>query len=116
MVVGTLDEEQTDQLFQALADRTRRDIVKRTMHGEHSVSAIARWYSMSLPAVQKHVAVLERAHLVTKQRKGREQIVRVNIDTIHTVRKLVDQLEEMWRSRMDRFGDVLADPTKGAQR
>ena len=114
MVVDTRDEEQTDQLFQALADPTRRDIVKRSMYGEYSVSAIARWYPMSFAAVQKHVAILERAQLVTKQRRGREQIVHVNIDTIRIANQLLEQLEAMWTNRMDRFGDVLTLPDKGA--
>ncbi len=113
MVVDTLDDQQTDQLFHALADSTRRDIVRRTMHGEHSVSALAGYYPMSFAAVQKHVAVLERADLVTKHRRGREQIVRCNIETIRTANHLLEQLEELWRSRMDRFGEALADPTGG---
>ena len=104
MVVDTRDEKQADRLFHALADPTRRDIVMRSMFGEYSVSAIARWYPMSFAAVQKHVAILERAQLVTKQRRGREQIVHVNIDTIRVANQLLEQLEEMWRSRMDRFG------------
>jgi len=106
-------EERADLLFHALADATRRDIVKRAMLGEHSVSALARCYPMSFAAVQKHVAVLERADLVTKQRRGREQVVRCNIDTIRTVHQLLDQLEAVWRSRIDRFGEVLAEPNEG---
>jgi DNA-binding transcriptional ArsR family regulator len=117
MVVGQVDERverRADQLFHALADATRRDIVKRAMSAEHSVSALARCYPMSFAAVQKHVAVLERAGLVNKQRRGREQVVRGNIDTVHTAYRLLEQLEAVWRSRMDRFGEVLAEPTEGA--
>ena len=108
-------EHRSDQLFHALADTTRRDIIKRTMQAEYSVSALARCYPMSFAAVQKHVAVLERADLVRKQRRGREQVVRGNIDTIRTVYRLLDQLEAVWRSRMDRFGDVLAEDNEGAK-
>lgn len=108
-----MDDQRTDQLFHALADSTRRDIVRRTMHGDHSVSALAGYYPMSFAAVQKHVAVLERAELVTKHRRGREQIVRCNIATIRTANHLLEQLEELWRSRMERFGDALADRTEG---
>ncbi|MEO5839817.1 MAG: winged helix-turn-helix domain-containing protein [Acidimicrobiales bacterium] len=111
---GARAEQQADLLFHALADATRRDIVKRTMQAEHSVSSLARGYLMSFAAVQKHVAVLERAGLVVKQRRGREQVVRGNVDTVHTAYRLLEQLEAMWRSRMDRFGDVLAESTEGA--
>jgi len=114
MVVDVADEERTDRVLNALADPTRRDIVRRAMADEHSVSALARCYPMSFAAVQKHVAVLERAELVTKRRRGREQLVHTNIDTIRTAHRALDQLEAVWRSRIDRFGDVLAEPTEGA--
>jgi len=109
MVVIDRDEQRADQLFHALADATRRDILFRAMSAEHSVSALARCYPMSFAAVQKHVTVLERADLVTKHRKGREQLVRSNIETIRAAHGLLDQLEAVWRSRLDRFGEVLAE-------
>ena len=108
------DADRTDRVLHALADATRRDIVVQAMRGEHSVSALARRYPMSLAAVQKHVAVLERAELVTKSRRGREQIVRANIDTVRDAARALDELEAVWRARMDRFGDVLADLNEGA--
>jgi DNA-binding transcriptional ArsR family regulator len=108
--------ERTDLLFHALADATRRDIVRLTLHGEHSVSDLARRYPMSFAAVQKHVAVLERADLITKHQRGRERIVRGRIDTVRDVNHLLDELEAVWRDRMQRFGDVLADPDQGDQR
>jgi DNA-binding transcriptional ArsR family regulator len=111
MVVGMQDQDQVDRIFQALADATRRDIVRRAMEGGQSVSSLARQYPMSFAAVQKHVAVLERASLVTKQRHGREQLVHGNIDAIRGVFQLLDELEVLWRSRMDRFGEVLAEQT-----
>ena len=93
MAATTPDEAQADQLFHALADSTRRDIVARAIHGEHSVSVIARRYPMSFAAVQKHVAVLERADLVTRRQRGREQSVHVNIDAIRTAKALLDHFE-----------------------
>lgn len=112
MVVGLpAAETSVDGLFQALADATRRDIVVQGMRGEHSVSELARRYPMSITAVQKHVAVLERAGLVTKERRGREQIVHTRIETIRFASSLLDELEAVWRSRLDRFGDVLAEST-----
>jgi DNA-binding transcriptional ArsR family regulator len=113
MVVGLLDDEATDRVFRALADATRRDIVVRTLTHEESVSALARHYPMSFAAVQKHVAVLEAASLVTKRRLGREQLVRGNVDTLRSAARLLDQLEDTWRGRLERFGDVLADDLSG---
>jgi DNA-binding transcriptional ArsR family regulator len=116
MVVGLLTDERADRVFHALADATRRDIVVRTLEGEHSVSALARRYPMSFAAVQKHVAVLEEAGLVTKQRKGREQIVRGDVDTIRRANQLLDGLEAVWRSRAERMGEILADDPIGGAR
>jgi DNA-binding transcriptional ArsR family regulator len=113
MVVGLLADDRADRVFHALADVTRRDIVLRTLEGEHSVSALARRYPMSFAAVQKHVAVLEDAGLVTKQRKGREQIVRGDVDTIRRANQLLDGLEEVWRGRAERMGEILADDPMG---
>jgi DNA-binding transcriptional ArsR family regulator len=109
MVVGSGRQQRTDRLFHALADATRRDIVTRAMHGEHSVSALAGYYPMSFAAVQKHVAVLERAELVTKSRRGREHLVRTNIDTLRDASRVLEQLEAVWRSRIDRFDGILAE-------
>lgn len=99
----------TDRVFHALADPTRRDIVRRALGGEHSISALARAYPMSVAAVQKHVAVLERAGLVTKVRNGREQLVRGNVKALVEARRALDRLEEVWRSRIERIGEILAE-------
>ena len=117
MVVDNLRTDQrADRVFHALADSTRRDIVLHTLDGEHSVSALARRFPMSFAAVQKHVAVLEEAGLVTKQRKGREQLVRGNIDTVRRASQLLDELEAVWCGRIDRMGEILADDPNGGTR
>ncbi|MGZ4762892.1 MAG: ArsR/SmtB family transcription factor [Ilumatobacteraceae bacterium] len=108
--------EQADLLFHALADSTRRDIVRLVLQGEHSVSDLARRYPMSFAAVQKHVAVLERADLISKHQRGRERIVRGRIDAVRDVNRLLDELEVSWCERMQRFGEVLAEPDEGEQR
>jgi DNA-binding transcriptional ArsR family regulator len=113
MVVGLLQDERADRVFRALADATRRDIVVRTLEGEHSVSALARRYPMSFAAVQKHVAVLEEAGLVTKHRNGREQLVRGSVDTIRRAAQLLDALEAVWRGRVDRMTEILTDSDGG---
>ena len=108
MVVDSLTDAAVDDLFHALADATRRDIVRRSLEGEWSVSHLAEAYPMSFAAVQKHVAVLEGAGLVTKERRGREQLVRTDVDTVHRARVLLAGIEELWRARMDRIDDLLA--------
>lgn len=114
MVVGQrLTREGADRVFHALADATRRDIVLRALQGEHSVSALARQYPVSLTAVQKHVAVLERAGLVTKERRGREQLVRSNVETIRVANRLLEQLEAVWRGRIERIDEILATDDQG---
>jgi DNA-binding transcriptional ArsR family regulator len=113
MVVGLRKAERADRIFHALADVTRRDIVVRTLEGEHSVSALARRYQMSFAAVQKHVAVLEEAGLVTKQRMGRQQLVRGNVDTVRRASRLLDALEAVWHDRVDRMTEILTDPDGG---
>ncbi|HEV3401928.1 MAG TPA: metalloregulator ArsR/SmtB family transcription factor [Acidimicrobiales bacterium] len=112
-MVVELADNSADRVFHALADATRRDIVLRTLEGEHSVSSLARRYPMSFAAVQKHVAVLEGAALVTKQRQGREQLVRGNVDTIRKAYRLLEQLEAVWRGRIDRIGETLASEHTG---
>jgi DNA-binding transcriptional ArsR family regulator len=115
MVVGVLQDPQADRVFHALADSTRRDILVRALDGQHSVSSLARNYSMSLTAVQKHVAVLERAGLVSKHRHGREQLVRGNADTMRRAVELLEKLEAAWRGRIDRIGDLLATDRSGGR-
>ena len=116
MVLGELRDAQADRVFHALADSTRRDILVRALDGQHSVSALARNYSMSVTAVQKHVAVLERAGLVSKHRHGREQLVRGNADTMHRAVELLEKLEAAWRGRIDRIGDLLATDRNGGRK
>jgi DNA-binding transcriptional ArsR family regulator len=104
---------EVDELFHALADPTRRDILRRCTHAEPSVSRLARAYPMSFAAVQKHVAVMERAGLITKERRGREQLVRTDAEAVDRVRQVLDELEMTWRGRVDRMSDLLAKGTAG---
>ena len=104
-----------DRMFGALADHTRRDIVRRAIDAEEGIVELARHYPMSFAAVQKHVAVLERAGLVTKDRVGRRKVVRTDLERLRTVRRLLDQYEDQWRNRIDRMAELVAD-TKGKDR
>jgi DNA-binding transcriptional ArsR family regulator len=113
MVVGLSErEKQTDRLFFALSDATRRDIVTQTLDRERSVSELGRIYPMSLTAVQKHVEVLVAARLVSKHRRGREQLVRGEIEQLRRAHQLLEELEVLWRARLERFEDVLNDTTR----
>ena len=97
-----------DLAFAALADATRRDIVLRALHGREGVAELAEHYPMSFAAVQKHVAVLERAGLVTKERSGRRKVVRTNIVGLRLARGLLDEYEALWRGRIDRMTDLIS--------
>ena len=98
-----------DRIFAALADLTRRDIVRRAIDGEEGVAELAGHYPMSFAAVQKHVAILERAGLVTKKRIGRRKVVRTNLEGLRVARRLLDQYEELWRGRIDRMTELVTE-------
>jgi DNA-binding transcriptional ArsR family regulator len=116
------DEDRADALFHALADRTRRDIMRRVLAGEHSVSALSVKYEMSFAAVQKHVVVLERAGLLTKRRSGREQLASGDVAAVRSVAALLTELEQVWRGRIARIDDLISaestqsDPTRRTDR
>jgi len=103
------DEERADAFFHALADRTRRDILRRVLAGEHSVSTLAASYDMSFAAVQKHVAVLERAGLIVKRRHGREQLARGDVEAVRSMSSMLDELEGIWRGRIARIDELLRE-------
>ena len=107
MVVG--QRVDADRVFGALADPTRRDILTRVLREDSSsVSALADHYAMSFAAVQKHVAVLEKAGLVSKETRGRERLVRGEVHALRSASSLLDQLEDIWRARSDRIDDLLS--------
>jgi DNA-binding transcriptional ArsR family regulator len=105
------DEDRADALFHALSDRTRRDILRRVLGGEHSITTLAARYDMSFAAVQKHVAVLERAGLLTKRRHGREQLASGDVVAVRSVASMLDELEDVWRGRVARIDDLLSKET-----
>ena len=109
MVVSEVPDGDVDRIFHALADATRRDILAQVIRHERSVSTLAQLYPMSFAAVQKHVAVLERAALVTKRRRGREQIVHGNPAELAKATRLLDSYERLWRHRAERIDQILAE-------
>jgi DNA-binding transcriptional ArsR family regulator len=111
--VGELSPDEVDRIFHGLADATRRDIVEQVLREAQSISTLARRYDMSFAAVQKHVAVLERAALVTKQRRGREQLVHGNPEALQRAARLLDDYERIWRHRARAIEDILAEDALG---
>lgn len=107
MVISELREDQVDELFRALADPTRRDILRRCALGAPSVSQLAEAYPMSFVAVHKHVAVMQRVGLISKERRGREQLIRTDVEMVRRVRRALDELEATWRGRVERMADLL---------
>jgi DNA-binding transcriptional ArsR family regulator len=105
-----------DRIFGALADATRRDIVRRAIEGEEGVAELAEHYSMSFAAVQKHIAILERAGLVSKHRIGRRKVVRTNLEGLRVARRLLDRYEELWRERVERMDQLLNESPEEANR
>jgi DNA-binding transcriptional ArsR family regulator len=105
-----------DRMFGALADHTRRDIVRRAIDGQEGVAELASHYPMSFAAVQKHIAILERAGLVTKKRIGRRKVVRTNLEGLRVARRLLDQYEELWRGRLDRMTELVIPVPKETDR
>jgi len=109
-MVVQLKDARLNGVFRALADPTRRDIVCRTLVGPVSVSGLAADYEVSFAAVQKHVAVLERAGLVCKQAAGRERLVRAVPKEIARARACLEHLEALWRHRITALDAVLSQP------
>lgn len=103
-----MDEKRADAFFHALSDSTRRDILRRVLAGEYSVTTLAQHYPMSFAAVQKHVAILERAGLVTKRRSGRESLASGDVEAVRTVASLLADFEDVWRGRVAGIDALLA--------
>src|SRR5688572_4066031 len=116
MVVCMQITPDIDRVFGALADATRRDIVRRAIDAEEGVAELAGHYPMSFAAVQKHVAILERAGLVTKQRIGRRKVVRTNLEGLRVARRLLDRYEELWRGRIDRMTELVTESPEETDR
>src|SRR3972149_1366949 len=107
MVVSMDAAFDPDRAFAALADATRRDIVLRALGGSEGVVDLARHSPMSFAAVQKHIAGLERAGLITKQRTGRRKVVRTNMEALRRARGLLDEYEALWRGRIDSMTEII---------
>ena len=112
MVVSMQTALDHDRIFGALGDATRRDIVRRAIDGGEGVAELAEHYPMSFAAVQKHVAILERAGIVSKYRIGRRKVVRTNLEGLRVARRLLDRYEELWRERVERMNQLISESSK----
>ncbi len=100
-----------DQMFQALADPTRRAMVERLARGPASVSDLARPLAMSLPAVMQHLAMLEGSGLVRSQKIGRVRTCRIEPQALSLAEQWINARRTEWERRLDRLGDYLAEQT-----
>jgi DNA-binding transcriptional ArsR family regulator len=116
MVVSMQTALDHNRIFGALGDATRRDIVRRAIDGEEGVAELAEHYPMSFAAVQKHVAILEQAGIVSKHRIGRRKVVRTNLEGLRVARRLLDRYEELWRKRVDRMNQLIGESPKEVDR
>ena len=102
----------TDQLsdtFQALADPTRRALMARLTTGEASVQELAKPFKMSLPAISKHLKVLEHAGLIARGREAQWRPCRLNPKPLHDVADWVEAYRQFWEQSLDRLEDYLRD-------
>jgi DNA-binding transcriptional ArsR family regulator len=90
--------------------------VRRAIDGKEGVAELTAHYPMSFAAIQKHVALLERAGLVSKHRSGRRKVVRTNLEGLRVARRLLDRYEELWRERVERMDQLITDSSKDADR
>lgn len=95
--------DQLSRTFMALADPTRRAILARLMEGECSVTELAEPFAMSLPAVSKHLRMLERAGLISRSREAQWRPCRLEAEALRVVTEWADQYRHLWAQRLDRL-------------
>ena len=105
--MGTVTEERLDRTFSALADPTRRAILARLSEGEASVTELARPFRMTLPAVSKHLKVLEQAGLIARSRERQWRPARLEAQPLRDVAEWAERYRRFWEERYDRLGEYL---------
>lgn len=98
-----------DLLFAALADTTRRDILSRVAEVGMSIGEIADHYKLTYAAISKHIMVLERAKLVAKHRRGKEQVVTIVPNTLGIAQEHIARYAKMWGDRFDQLEEILRE-------
>jgi len=113
--VNRMVKSQTlDRTLAALADPRRRDILERLQRGPASMSQLAEPYGISLPGVMKHVRILEEAHLVSTEKRGRIRECRVDPGYMEDASAWIEHYRQQWERRLDRLDAYLAEQRKGA--
>ncbi|MCX6522256.1 MAG: metalloregulator ArsR/SmtB family transcription factor [Actinobacteria bacterium] len=111
---GDRREIDLDRAFAALADPTRRAIVSRLAEGECSVNQLAAPFAISLPAISRHLKVLEQAGLISRGRDAQRRPCRLRLDALDAMGRYVVHTRSAWEQRLDRLEQFLAtDPTAG---
>jgi DNA-binding transcriptional ArsR family regulator len=103
------EEQRLDQMFQALADPTRRGIVERLARGPASVSELAKPFEMSLPAIVQHLQVLEGSGLVSTKKVGRVRTCTLDSGALSLAEKWINERRRNWERRLDRLGAMLGE-------
>ena len=98
-----------NRIFGALADVTRRDILKRVSKAEHTISELAAPYAMSFAAIAKHISVLEKAGLIVKRQNGKEKVIQIQPQAIKEAAAHLSEYEKVWGARFDALEELLED-------
>lgn len=102
-----LHSDELDLLFQSLSDATRRGILERLAESSLTVSEIAEPYHMSLPAISKHIAILERAQLIKRNKKGREYHVALDPERMKTLAEYIEYYKKFWERGLQNLERIL---------
>jgi len=111
-----MPQDHLTQTFSALADPTRRAILARLISGEASVTELSKPFKMSMPAVSKHLKVLERAGLIARSREAQWRPCRLEAKPLKQVSDWVEEYRQIWEQRLDRLDAYLQDLKKKEQR
>jgi len=106
------DNDNLSQTFAALASSTRRAILARLAEGEATVNELAEPFKLSLPAISKHIKVLEQAGLITQGQKAQYRPCTINVTPVQEVSRWTEQYRHLWEARFDRMDDYLNQLTK----
>ncbi|MBF2047015.1 MAG: winged helix-turn-helix transcriptional regulator [Elainella sp. C42_A2020_010] len=104
-----MKEEQLSNTFAALADPTRRAILAHLAKGEASVTELAEPFEMSLPAISKHLKVLERAGLITRSREAQWRPCRLEVEPLKDAANWIEQYRQFWEQSFDRLDEYLQE-------
>ena len=101
------DDDRLSQTFAALANSTRRAILARLAEGEATVNQLAAPFNMSLPAISKHIKVLERAGLITQGQKAQYRPCTIDVTPLQEISKWTEQYRHIWEASFDRMNDYI---------